>query len=543
MIDKYKEIVGEEVIEELYLVAKKLKGITVQNINSTPFGGGVAEILSRMVPLMRELGLDVFWDVIKADSRFFEITKKIHNTLHGVDLKISKEELDYFRQVNLENANNILRRSDIVFVHDPQPVYLVEKKKKLKNKWIWRCHIDFSSPKRDVWKFLKKIIERYDLSVFSAPSFAHSLKVRQVLIPPSIDPLSDKNKPLDPIYIEEVLRRFGIDKNRPIITQISRFDYLKDPLGVIKAYRLVKRYLDCQLVLAGGGAVDDPEGVKDFFRKERVSSYNTFSHSGFLRYLVLRESKTKNDFMVNIVTTSESSLDEEAFKSALISLRLKGKKRITSLVWTISDKFSDAVVPEKFEVFYGQDYLEEEIKGFKFRIPVFSFFQVNPFILEVFFEFIKTHLEDSKERTALDLFSGVGSLSLFLAREFSFVWAVEQDELAVKTSLVNASLNNINNVSFLNSDVKKALFLNLNLWREKIFLVFINPPRAGLSKKIIKRIKNIVPEKIIYSSCNPKSFIVDLQNFLDCYRIKLIQPFDFFPHTPHIEVLALLERR
>ncbi|MCD6539696.1 MAG: glycosyltransferase [Candidatus Omnitrophica bacterium] len=262
MIDKYKEIVGEEVIEELYLVAKKLKGITVQNINSTPFGGGVAEILSRMVPLMRELGLDVFWDVIKADSRFFEITKKIHNTLHGVDLKISKEELDYFRQVNLENANNILRRSDIVFVHDPQPVYLVEKKKKLKNKWIWRCHIDFSSPKRDVWKFLKKIIERYDLSVFSAPSFAHSLKVRQVLIPPSIDPLSDKNKPLDPIYIEEVLRRFGIDKNRPIITQISRFDYLKDPLGVIKAYRLVKRYLDCQLVLAGGGAVDDPEGVK-----------------------------------------------------------------------------------------------------------------------------------------------------------------------------------------------------------------------------------------------------------------------------------------
>ncbi|MCD6539698.1 MAG: 23S rRNA (uracil(1939)-C(5))-methyltransferase RlmD [Candidatus Omnitrophica bacterium] len=285
------------------------------------------------------------------------------------------------------------------------------------------------------------------------------------------------------------------------------------------------------------------ERVKDFFRKERVSSYNTFSHSGFLRYLVLRESKTKNDFMVNIVTTSESSLDEEAFKSALISLRLKGKKRITSLVWTISDKFSDAVVPEKFEVFYGQDYLEEEIKGFKFRIPVFSFFQVNPFILEVFFEFIKTHLEDSKERTALDLFSGVGSLSLFLAREFSFVWAVEQDELAVKTSLVNASLNNINNVSFLNSDVKKALFLNLNLWREKIFLVFINPPRAGLSKKIIKRIKNIVPEKIIYSSCNPKSFIVDLQNFLDCYRIKLIQPFDFFPHTPHIEVLALLERR
>ncbi|RKY28960.1 MAG: 23S rRNA (uracil(1939)-C(5))-methyltransferase RlmD [Candidatus Omnitrophota bacterium] len=285
------------------------------------------------------------------------------------------------------------------------------------------------------------------------------------------------------------------------------------------------------------------EKVKDLLRKERLSSYSTFSHRGFLRYLVLRESKTKNDFMVNIVTTSEGSLDKEAFKSALISLRLKDNKRITSLVWTISDKLSDAVVPEKFEVFYGQDYLEEEIKGFKFRIPAFSFFQVNPFILEVFFEFIKTHLKGNKENSALDLFSGVGSLSLLLAKEFSFVWAIEQDELAIKTSLVNASLNNINNVSFLNSDVKKALFLNLNLWKERIFLVFINPPRAGLSKKIIKRIKTIAPKRIIYSSCNPKSFIVDLQSFLDSYRIRLIQPFDFFPHTPHIEVLALLERR
>ncbi len=262
MLDKYKEIVGEEVIEELYLIAKKLKKITIQNINSTPFGGGVAEILSRMVPLMRELGLNVFWDVIKADNRFFEITKKIHNALHGVDLKISKEELDYFHQINLENANNILRRSDIVFVHDPQPIYLVERKKKLKNKWIWRCHIDFSSPKRDIWKFLKKIIEKYDVSVFSAPGFARVLRIPQILIPPSIDPLSDKNKPLEDKYIEEVLRRFGIDRTRPIITQISRFDYLKDPLGVIKAYRLVKRYLDCQLVLAGGGALDDPEGAK-----------------------------------------------------------------------------------------------------------------------------------------------------------------------------------------------------------------------------------------------------------------------------------------
>jgi trehalose synthase len=151
--------------------------------------------------------------------------------------------------------------ADIVFVHDPQPVALVEKST-LKNKWIWRCHIDFSHPQKKVWKFLKKFINRYDTAVFSAPSFARKLKIRQVLISPSIDPLSDKNKELGELYIDSTLHRFGIDKEKPIITQVSRFDYLKDPIGVIKAYRLVKKYIDCQLVLVGGGATDDPEGKK-----------------------------------------------------------------------------------------------------------------------------------------------------------------------------------------------------------------------------------------------------------------------------------------
>ena len=149
-----------------------------------------------------------------------------------------------------------------MFIHDPQPCALIKKKKSLGNKWIWRCHIDFSQPEMFTWNFLKEYIEEYSVSVFSAPSFARELKIPQVLISPSIDPLSDKNKDLSDETIDSVLEKFNIDKNRPIVTQISRFDYLKDPVGVVKVFQIVKKYIDCQLVLAGGGADDDPEGAK-----------------------------------------------------------------------------------------------------------------------------------------------------------------------------------------------------------------------------------------------------------------------------------------
>jgi len=261
-IDSYRSIVGAGTVAELRIIAGKLKDKSIQNINSTSLGGGVAEILSRMIPLMHDLNIDIWWDVIKADERFFEITKRIHNGLHGVDVSIGRDDFNYFVHINRLNAENIKRWADIVFIHDPQPIGLVRKKRRLKNKWIWRCHVDFSHPKPLVWSFLKKFIENFDTSVFSAPAFARPLKIPQVLIQPSIDPLSDKNIELEPEFINGVLNRFGIDKDKPIITQISRFDYLKDPLGVIKAYKLVRRYVDCQLVLAGGGAADDPEGKK-----------------------------------------------------------------------------------------------------------------------------------------------------------------------------------------------------------------------------------------------------------------------------------------
>ena len=259
-LEEYIPIVGQSVIDDLTLLAKRLEGKSVQHINSTAVGGGVAEILTRAVPLLKELGVNTEWDVIKGGQQFFEVTKKFHNALHGRPEEISQRDFDVFMDASEENIKGVDTHGDIVFIHDPQPIALVRKK--ADNKWIWRCHIDVSNPNQKVWKFLMDFIVSYDSAVFSAPSFSRRLPIRQFLISPSIDPLSDKNKELPQELIDSVLRKYGIIKDKPIITQISRFDRLKDPVGVIQAYLQVKKYIDCQLILAGGSASDDPEGVQ-----------------------------------------------------------------------------------------------------------------------------------------------------------------------------------------------------------------------------------------------------------------------------------------
>jgi len=257
-LNDYVEIVGQSVIDDLRLLAERLKGKVVQNINSTSVGGGVAEILNRMIPLMREIGLDAKWDLIKGGEQFFAVTKKFHNALHGKEEDITQRDFDVFLETGKKNLEEISLYGDIIFVHDPQPIFLITKKKR--KKWAWRCHIDVSHPDRKVWHFLKKFINKYDAAVFSSPLFSQKLPVSQFLISPSIDPLSDKNRDLPQETIDSVLKKYSIPKDKPIVTQISRFDRLKDPIGVIEAYKLVKKYIDCRLILAGGGATDDPEG-------------------------------------------------------------------------------------------------------------------------------------------------------------------------------------------------------------------------------------------------------------------------------------------
>ena len=259
-LDKYIPFVGQQVIDNLKLLAERLSGKKILNVNSTAVGGGVAEILNRIVPLMVELGVDTKWGVIEGNEDFFNVTKKFHNVLHGRKEKVGQKDFDIFNEVSKLNIKKTDTDSDIVFVHDPQPIQLIKKRKK--NKWIWRCHIDVSDPNHKVWSFLSKFINLYDASVFSAPAFSRKLPIRQFLISPSIDPLSDKNRVLEQRQINNVLNKYGIDKKIPIVAQISRFDYLKDPVGVIEAFKLVRRYNRCQLVLAGNKASDDPESDK-----------------------------------------------------------------------------------------------------------------------------------------------------------------------------------------------------------------------------------------------------------------------------------------
>jgi trehalose synthase len=261
-LDDYIPIVGPSVVEETKWISKKLSGRRILNVNSTAVGGGVAEILHRMVPLLREMGVEVRWDVIHGGEQFFGVTKKIHNGLHGTAVDLTSEDHDIYWQTQESNLQRMDLDADILFIHDPQPAGLINKKKEIGRRWIWRCHVDVSAPHPPVWRFLRPLVNQYDACVFSSPRFSQRTDVRQVLILPSIDPLSDKNKELTSEFIGSVLERFKIHNDRPIITQVSRFDRLKDPIGVIEAYQLVKPYIDCQLLLAGGSAADDPEGIR-----------------------------------------------------------------------------------------------------------------------------------------------------------------------------------------------------------------------------------------------------------------------------------------
>ena len=264
-ISSYRRVVGEESIAQLRQLAGSLKGRTVVHVNSTRYGGGVAEILDWLRPLMNDLGLKVSWEVIEGNPAFYQATKKIHNALQGFREDFTQADISAYEAVNAQNAEVLrekLSAADFVFIHDPQPAALRNLCPDRKGKWVWRCHIDASRPHRAVWRWLEPIVREYDASIFSMPQFARALPHPQFLIAPSIDPLSDKNCPLPETEVDGALARFELDPERPILTQVSRFDRFKDPVGVIRAFQMLRIIPRPQLVLAGGGAADDPEGAK-----------------------------------------------------------------------------------------------------------------------------------------------------------------------------------------------------------------------------------------------------------------------------------------
>ena len=229
------------------------------HVNSTREGGGVAEILHRMIPLLNDLGIKARWDVIEGDDLFYDMTKKVHNALQGKPETITDDMWERHHEVNRENAKRMDLEADAVLIHDPQPAPLIESRRG--GHWIWRCHIDLSNPYDPVCDRLMQYCSRYDSAIFSVAKFARHMSIDEFIVPPSIDPMSDKNRELTDAEIATTLEQHRIPAVRPMLLQVSRFDRFKDPIGVINAYRNVKKYNDCILVLAGSPAADDPEGA------------------------------------------------------------------------------------------------------------------------------------------------------------------------------------------------------------------------------------------------------------------------------------------
>lgn len=260
-LEDYKDIIGEARLNRIRHLAQLLKGARMLHVNSTRVGGGVAEILKRLVPFLNQLGIKADWEVIKGDEEFFECTKKLHNTLQGSRQHISDELIEHYYEVNKKNSQNIDFERDMVVIHDPQPLPLINyRPAKTKSKWIWRCHIDLSHPMLSTWRIIKPHVERYDGIIISMQYFGQRLSIPQYIIYPSIDPLSDKNRDLTEDEIKNLMNKIGVATDKPLIVQVSRFDYFKDPIGVIEAFKLVRKEIDCRLVLAGNFAADDPEG-------------------------------------------------------------------------------------------------------------------------------------------------------------------------------------------------------------------------------------------------------------------------------------------
>jgi trehalose synthase len=264
LLESYNQIAGQEVVDHLRQLARPLAGMKIVHVNSTKVGGGVAEILEKLVPFMRELNIDTSWEVIHGNELFYQCTKNIHNGLQGNRVPIPSAQIAAYEQANLKNAERLhqkLSEADFVFIHDPQPAPLLSLCPDRKGKWVWRCHIDASHPFRPVWKYLRKYVTNYDASIFSLADFAQMLPHPQYIIPPSIDPLSEKNIELPETEISAVFSEYQIDPAHPLLVQVSRFDRFKDPVGVIQAFKMIKKFVpSVQLVLAGGEATDDPEG-------------------------------------------------------------------------------------------------------------------------------------------------------------------------------------------------------------------------------------------------------------------------------------------
>ncbi|NSW87344.1 MAG: glycosyltransferase [Syntrophobacteraceae bacterium] len=260
-IEDYERYVGAETVERILDKSRPFQDRYVANVNSTYYGGGVAELLGPLVLLMNGLGIRTEWRVIQGNPDFFSITKKMHNALQGGEINLSDRKKQIYEDVIRENSLRNYLEHDMVIIHDPQPLPMIEHYRK-RGPWVWRCHVDLSCPHKELWHYFVPFIEKYDAVILSIKEYMQNLKTPTLFFLPAIDPFSTKNRELDDQEIDERLEHYGIPDDLPLVVQISRFDYWKDPQGVIDAFKIARREVDCTLVLLGNVATDDPEGTQ-----------------------------------------------------------------------------------------------------------------------------------------------------------------------------------------------------------------------------------------------------------------------------------------
>jgi trehalose synthase len=273
-IDDYKPLVGAEIIERIRAKAKSLQDLHVVNVNSTYYGGGVSQLLSSETLLLNSLGIRTGWRVIQGSPDFFSVTKKIHNALQGYKINLTDRKMQLYEDVIYENSIRNHLDHDVVIVHDPQPLPMINYYRK-DCPWIWRCHIDLSSPNKNLWNYLVQFVEKYDAVVLSNKDYKQNLETPQLFFMPAIDPFTITNRELRQHEIDERLKHYHIPTDLPLVVQVSRFDRWKDPEGVIQAFKLARKEADCTLVLLGNVATDDPEGEEVYrsllgYREERI---------------------------------------------------------------------------------------------------------------------------------------------------------------------------------------------------------------------------------------------------------------------------------
>ncbi len=305
-LNDYRDIVGDKVITEIFKTARPLYGKRVIHINSTFYGGGVAEMLNSLVPLMNDVGLDAGWRIIRGAPEFFSITKKFHNALQGDNVNLSEIKKQLYVEINKDFAYYTHINHDCVVIHDPQPLPLINFYKK-RQPWIWRGHIDLSHPNPELWHFLKGFILKYDAAIISHDAYKNDLPLEYKIIHPAIDPLTSKNMEMSDKEVHENFERFQIKNTKPIITQISRFDKWKDPLGVLEVYKLVRKEIDCRLILCGSMATDDPEGIEIYEQvKEQAAD---LVETGDVMLLTL-----ESNYLVNALQRASSVIVQKSLR-------------------------------------------------------------------------------------------------------------------------------------------------------------------------------------------------------------------------------------